>query len=386
VFLEFPCLTAQGEFQFTAPSGLAEAFPESGLQIGLWLNGTSGCRDILDGSLDYRIHQLWDFIDNRLPKSTPKVFLRVGYEFDNPWFGYSDSPSTYQKAFQRLVLDCETQLSEIRCHEKMAFVWHSWAAPRVIESLDEFYPGDDYVDWIGISVFQQLYPWANERSHQNGENEGTSGNFAGGDLHHVVEVIKFAKSHEKPIMIAESAPFGGRHIASTDVARGFVNNTSVNERTGDILWDLWFQKTIDLIDEFDISMWSYINCDWDSQPMWHDIGFGDTRLSSSKLVMNNWWKQVANGNSRFRNRIDCIDGRTVKMEIVPVKASGNIFRNITDGNRISASHLLSTLSYIVLFTCVASALITYLNRKKRFQSILDDERLTPPTKLYGSFQ
>jgi hypothetical protein len=65
--------------------GLVEAFPNSALQIGLWLNGTSGCRDILDGKLESQIHTLFEFIGRQ--KSSLKVFLRVGYEFDNPWFG-----------------------------------------------------------------------------------------------------------------------------------------------------------------------------------------------------------------------------------------------------------------------------------------------------------
>ena len=40
------------------------------------------------------------------------------------------------------------------------FVWHSWAAPTSegVE-LSDFYPGDDYVDWVGVSIFQQMYPW-----------------------------------------------------------------------------------------------------------------------------------------------------------------------------------------------------------------------------------
>jgi hypothetical protein len=55
---------------------LAQAFPESGIQIGLWLNGTQGCRDIVSGVLDNQIHQLYSILDKL---DVPKVFLRVGY-------------------------------------------------------------------------------------------------------------------------------------------------------------------------------------------------------------------------------------------------------------------------------------------------------------------
>ena len=57
-----------------------------GLQIGLWLNGTAGCRDLVEGKLDDNVHQLFSYIS---ASRFEKVFLRVGYEFDNPDFGYS---------------------------------------------------------------------------------------------------------------------------------------------------------------------------------------------------------------------------------------------------------------------------------------------------------
>ena len=56
--------------------GLAEAFPKAGIQIGLWLNGTEGCRDLVEGKLDVNMHQLFDSLQNM---KVPKIFLRVGY-------------------------------------------------------------------------------------------------------------------------------------------------------------------------------------------------------------------------------------------------------------------------------------------------------------------
>ena len=242
------------------------------------------------------MYRLFDFIQSELPESLPKVFLRVGYEFDNPSFGYSDDPEAYQGAFRKLVRACETQMTSNLCHEKIDFVWHSWAAPRNFDvSLNQFYPGDYYVDWVGISIFQQLYPWANDRN----ENE-KGGSFAGGNINEVTEVLEFAKARDKPTMIAESTPFGGMNVTKSSVARKYIE---ANRNNSDI-WNLWFQKTIDLIDEYDISMWSYISCDWGSQPMWKDIGFGDTRLSSSDVVMSHWWDQVLTNNSRFLLRIE----------------------------------------------------------------------------------
>ena len=304
--------------------GLAEAFPESGLQIGLWLNGDEGCRDIMSGVLDDNMYRLFDFLQSDLPESLPKVFLRVGYEFDNPSFGYSD-PSLYQEAFRKLVRTCEDQLNYTICHEKIAFVWHSWAAPRQLNtSLEQFYPGDDVVDWIGVSIFQQLYPWANNNNNNDDDDrKEDGGDFAGGNILEVEEVLDFAKSRKKPIMIAESTPFGGMDVLeSSNISKGYLehsnNSSSSSGSSSNDIWNIWFQKTIDIINKYDISMWSYINCDWDSQPMWKGIGFGDTRLSSSEDVMNHWWDQLLNNDnnndhdndnstSRFLFRIENCD-------------------------------------------------------------------------------
>ncbi len=341
--------------------GLAEAFPDSGLQIGLWLNGSQGCRDIVSGLLNNQIYRLFDFIQSDLPKSLPKVFLRVGYEFDNPWFGFSDDPQVYQEAFRAIVRACEMHMSPSLCHEKIIFVWHSWAAPRKDGvSLDEFYPGDSYVDWIGISIFQQLYPWAND-----GDDEG--GNFAGGNMNEVIEVLEYAKARDKPTMIAESTPYGGINVTDSRIAREYIpdDGTDCN------IWNLWFQKTIDLIDEYDISMWSYINCDWDSQPMWRDIGFGDSRLSSSDVVMKHWWDQVLSNDTRFllrlqshedhssseRSKSDGIDTNNGSLQhgssqnIALVTATG--FPNDGLNNTLTSSNYVSHFFYSFALVLVA---------------------------------
>jgi len=348
---------------FIIEKGLAEAFPESGLQIGLWLNADKGCRDIMSGLLHENMYRLFDFIQSDLPESLPKVFLRVGYEFDNPSFGY-DNPSLYQDAFRKLVRTCEDQMTYNVCHEKIAFVWHSWAAPRqtINTSLDQFYPGDDFVDWVGVSIFQQLYPWANNNNNDDNEHSSSSG-FAGGNILEVEEVLDFAKSRKKPIMIAESTPFGGMDVLeSNNIPKGYPNinnsSSSSSSSSSNDIWNIWFQKTIDIIDKFDIAMWSYINCDWDSQPMWKGIGFGDTRLSSSEDVMNHWWDQILNNDNnndnstnRFLFRIEnCDDGELYDPTITVIETDGGAKNNRGDSiysqgiqHAVPSSSLLSKL-------------------------------------------
>lgn len=48
-----------------------------GLQIGLWLGGAQGCRDIVSGKLDKKVNQLVHYLGEGCPAS--KIFLRIGY-------------------------------------------------------------------------------------------------------------------------------------------------------------------------------------------------------------------------------------------------------------------------------------------------------------------
>jgi hypothetical protein len=120
-------------------------------------------------------------------------------------------------------------------------------------------------------------------------------------MEQVTEVLEFATARDKPIMIAESTPFFGMDLAEQDPS--ILQQYNLTNNNVDI-WDLWFQPTLDLIEQYDIGMWSYINCDWNSQPMWRGIGFGDTRLASSPRVMKQWMDRVLD-SERFSNHIHC---------------------------------------------------------------------------------
>ena len=260
------------------------------LQIGLWLNGTQGCRDLVAGRLQRQVRRLYRYLMVEGGRRAPKIFLRVGYEFDNPSFGYYSNGNgeqppeqVFPRAFRYLVNECYRLYSESQCSRRIAFVWHSWAAGIVppnndsnttatttTTTLSDFYPGDDYVDWIGVSLFSQLYnPDDDDDPHRLGNRET------------VVQVLDFAAAHDKPTMIAESTPFGGiDRIGNGDP------------------WRAWFDPVLALIEEYDISMFSYINCDWDSQPLWHGVGFGDSRLSTNRTVLQLWRQNVLE-NPRF---------------------------------------------------------------------------------------
>jgi hypothetical protein len=261
------------------------------LQLGLWLNGSQGCRDIVNGRLDGNVHRLLVFLASR----THVTFLRVGYEFDNPLFGYLDDPDSYREAFILLANHCQTRIP--KCRSKVMFVWHSWAASNV--DLLAYYPGDEYVDWIGVSLFSQVYR-GQMAMYANTTRPVTS------SIHPMVQrVLDFAQQQDRPIMIAESTPFNG--IDKMDDP-----------------WNTWFRPVLTLIERYDIGMFCYISCDWDSQPMWRNVGFGDSRLTTNATVMRLWRKHVLY-QSRFQLQgVSCHQPNTrVIAEKMPIMALGS---------------------------------------------------------------
>lgn len=91
--------------------------------------------------MDEDIRKLGDWIKS---KRVP-VYLRIGYEFDFTYNNYD--PNLYIQTFRKIV-----QIFREKNVSNCAFVWQS-AAYRRERSFKDWYPGDEYVDWIGSSWF-----------------------------------------------------------------------------------------------------------------------------------------------------------------------------------------------------------------------------------------
>jgi len=65
-------------------------------------------------------------------------------------------------------------------------------------------------------------------------------------------------------------------------------------------WKSWFQPVFTFIEQNDVRVFAYINCNWDVQPMWSGDTWGDTRLQSNQVLTDLWitemdkarWKDV----------------------------------------------------------------------------------------------
>lgn len=141
------------------------------------------------------------------------VFLRFAHEPDNPQYPWSktggNSPEEYKKAW-RYVNDIFREEGA----ENVIWVWNPWKDVN----MKEYYPGGDYVDWIGVT----------------GLNYGLA---AGDGLWHsfasLYEPYRYQISFfedlsimKKPVMIAEfgTTPYGGSQAEWTEEALYNIRN------------------------------------------------------------------------------------------------------------------------------------------------------------------
>jgi hypothetical protein len=272
----------------------ATEFGVDGLAIGLSITENEhpgGLQGIVDGDYDAEILQLAKFAGLiRGP-----IYLRIGYEFDGAWNeGYEDAEK-YIAAWHRIVdVLRDTGVSNIE------YVWQASASTTddVIDGghddITQWYPGDDYVDWMAFSWFMN--------PHETVQVESAYEPLTPLEL--TVEVLDFARERGKPVMIAEAAPqaidlkerFMAHHVGIWDGPSG----EGRVEMTDDAIWDFWFQPTFDLMSEHAdiIHALAYINADWDSQAMWgppYANGFwGDTRLEVNEELARRFTDAVEN--------------------------------------------------------------------------------------------
>ncbi|MCL1973067.1 MAG: NAD(P)H-dependent oxidoreductase [Endomicrobia bacterium] len=244
-------LENQADFGAGATSGsyLVKKYPGTALQIGLYL--VNSMDSVIDGSLDGNIEKLAKWIK----AAKVPVFLRIGYEFDYPENRYE--PEKYVKAFRHIV----EKMDSLNV-TNVAYVWHSYASlnPRGIEA---WYPGDDYVDWCAISYFASPQ-W--------------------------IPMMNFAKKHSKPVMIAESAPMLGPNLKEEKKPE-------------------WYRSLFRFIEtQNNVKALSYINCDWDAQPMFKDWNWGNSKINASAEIEKLFKEKIFDKRFVYSDRLyDVID-------------------------------------------------------------------------------
>ncbi len=172
-------------------SGIVSKANSSGCAVEFALNCPNEGADIKNIE---RMNSYLEEISN-LFKKYPNVpiYLRFGAEFDI--WSVQAEPEEYKAAFRYVAEYFKSRNSNV------AMVWSPNHTPNWYIDIDDYYPGDEWVDWVGVSLYAQRYFMGNKNSDPEDEllfNTGINSN-------PVVVIKNLVKKYgdRKPIMISE---------------------------------------------------------------------------------------------------------------------------------------------------------------------------------------
>jgi hypothetical protein len=127
-------------------------------------------------------------------KSGVPIFLRYASEVNGSWAKYSGSPEKYIEKWRLVHQVMQEEAPNV------AMVWTVFTFPE--QTIQSYYPGDDYVDWVGVNVYNVVYH--NNDLSDLGDKE---------DPLKLLDYVYNTFSARKPIQISE---FGATHYSITD--------------------------------------------------------------------------------------------------------------------------------------------------------------------------
>ncbi|WP_135556935.1 stalk domain-containing protein [Paenibacillus cymbidii] len=122
------------------------------------------------------------------------IFLRYACEMNGAWVPWHGDPQKYIEKF-RLIYNVMREEAP-----NVALVWSPGDVPRY--TMDAYYPGDDYVDWVGVSLYTEPY----------GNGDPNDPMVAGSPIERLDELYSLYASR-KPLMLSET---GVSHAVHTD--------------------------------------------------------------------------------------------------------------------------------------------------------------------------
>ncbi len=160
--------------------------------------GTAGCERVLEADSDAYISEGLA----SMASLGATVLLRVGAEMNN----WADcNTDTYIKAFRKVA-------TAARAYSNIKLVFSPDNVSNRNRNFADFYPGDEYVDWIGVSTYHNSnytsysgspigYGFA--MTNYNTDAYYGMGIYDGDPLVIIRPIADFAAKHNKPMMISE---------------------------------------------------------------------------------------------------------------------------------------------------------------------------------------
>ena len=122
-------------------------------------------------------------------RSGVPIYLRFAAEFNDPANEWSRNPKLYIEKF-RLVHDIMARVAP-----NVAMVWMPMSSR--LEVIDQYFPGDAYVDWVGLSLYS--LPFVNGNTNDSGERlnplDAIKNFYAKYAPRHPVQISEYASSH-----------------------------------------------------------------------------------------------------------------------------------------------------------------------------------------------
>lgn len=206
-------------------------------------------------------------------KYDKKLFLRIGGEFNGAgqgWNGGGYHPYLYVTLFRKII----DLFAMAGMRDSIAVIWcYEPDAPNDFDSIDtrgaRWYPGDDYVDWFGLDVFdaehfdQSLPDFERGVITRKGKSE---------------RYLAMARLKGKPVYMSETS------------AKGVNISNDINDGIND--WANWFEKFWEFFDTHkEIKGFSYINANWPSGAY---PGWGDARIQNSYYITGKYKDEMKN--------------------------------------------------------------------------------------------
>ena len=232
-------------FPFTDPErkniqGAADQVRIQGAALLLTLEPHAGLASVSDAPLKDLQALLTAINDSGVP-----VIVRFGQEMNGSWYEWGEQPTGYIAAFRKLA-------AAVHAAPSSATMWapnygggYPFAGGKfeaangtadftaldtnhdgVLDGNDDpyapYYPGDDVVDWVGMSLYHwgNTYPWgANvvpEPDKFVQQLTGTYNGAGGNDLGVPDFYTNYGVKHSKPVAIAETAALVNTSRDATD--------------------------------------------------------------------------------------------------------------------------------------------------------------------------
>lgn len=166
------------------PSAWAANVKAAGGAIQLALEPSQGLDQVKDDAY------LRQFAKDAQAAGVP-IFLRYASEMNGTWVKWHGNPKVYIEKF-RLVSNIMKELAP-----NVAMVWSPSSDPKQV--INDYYPGDDYVDWVGLSMYSVKF--------FNGDAKSPADHVNPLDL---LDYIYEEYADRKPIMVSE---FGATHFS-----------------------------------------------------------------------------------------------------------------------------------------------------------------------------